>query len=547
MKLTESAEWRSLASHAARLENVPVKALFAEDGARPENYSIRAGALHFDYSRQRLDSSARAELLALAASADLAQWRQKMFAGESINLTENRAVLHVALRAGQQRSFSVNGRDVSSEVHQVLDRMQAFCADVHEGRAVGATGKRFTDVVNIGIGGSDLGPKMVVEALQPFADRGITGHFVSNVDGAVISDTLARLNPESTLIVVTSKTFTTQETLANAQAARRWLVDALGEDAVADHFAAVSTQADLVAEFGINVERMFGFWDWVGGRYSLWSAVGLPIALALGMDRFRELLAGAEAMDEHFESADAQENMPVMMALLGVWNTNFLRLPTQVVVPYCQYLCMLPAYLQQLEMESNGKSVHRDGSPVAAGTTPVLWGDTGTNGQHAFFQLLHQGTVAQPVDFILPVKHQHALDEQHHMLIANCLAQAAALMLGKDEAQVRAELSARGMSEEQIDAEWSHRHFPGSRPSTVILVDELTPKALGQLIALYEHKVFVQSVIWGINAYDQWGVELGKQLASQMLPDIGRRATGTHDEATNALLGHIHRLCSTDD
>lgn len=534
-------EWQALAQHALRLQGTRLAELFASQPDRAERFSATGPGLYLDYAKQRIDVAAWQGLLALAERTELQGWIQRLFAGEALNHTEGRAAMHMALRAPAGAGMTADGQPVSAEVAAVRAQMKRFVADVREQRWLGFDQQPISDVVNIGIGGSDLGPRMVVRALSP---RGQTPrlHFIANVDGGPISELLDSLDPATTLFVITSKTFTTQETMANAGAARRWLAAAGGEAAVARHFVAVSTNQSAVQDFGIHADNMFGFWDWVGGRYSLWSAVGLSIELALGSDAFDQLLAGAHAMDQHFRDRPLEENLPVILGLLGVWNRNFQKLPTHVVAPYLQALEYFPAWLQQLEMESNGKCVRRDGSPLAAAATPVLWGDCGTNGQHAFFQLLHQGVDAHPVDFILPVSSAHALVDQHQMLVANCLAQSAALAFGKSGDEVRRELTARGISGEALEAAIPHRRFEGNRPSNTLLMAALNPYTLGSLLALYEHRTFVQSVLWQINPFDQWGVELGKQLAGKVLAAIQSGQEGAVselDSSTQSLLARI--------
>jgi glucose-6-phosphate isomerase len=473
---------------------------------------------------------------------------RRMFSGERINSTEHRAVLHVALRNRSNRPIEVDGRDVMPGINAVLEHMRDFVARVRDGQWRGYTGKVITDVVNIGIGGSDLGPAMVCEALQPFAGDRIGVHFVSNVDATDITETLARVEPDTVLFVIASKTFTTQETMTNADSARRWfLASGASEADIARHFVAVSTNHQAVAGFGIDTANMFEFWDWVGGRYSLWSAIGLPIALYLGMDRFEQLLDGAHAMDEHFHAAPYEENLPVIMAMLGIWYANFFDAGTHAILPYDQYMARFPAYLQQGDMESNGKRVTRAGREVDYATGPIIWGEPGTNGQHAFFQLLHQGTRLVPCDFLAPMRSQNPLGLHHDILIANCFAQTEALMLGKTSAEVRQELQNEGLAEDAITALLPHKVFPGNRPTNTLLFDELDPRTLGMLIALYEHKIFVQGVIWGINSFDQWGVELGKQLAGTILPEL--RQSGPvdgHDSSTNSLIGHYRKFSGVE-
>jgi glucose-6-phosphate isomerase len=515
-----------------------MRELFASDPARAERFSLQVGDLLLDYSKNRITDETLALLLRLAQQADVAGWRERMFGGEKINNTENRAVLHVALRNRSNRPVMVDGEDVMPKVNAVIDKMGAFAEQVRSGAWRGYSGERITDVVNIGIGGSDLGPKMVVEALKPFQHPQLRAHFISNVDGAHVLEVLENLNPATTLFIVASKTFTTQETMTNAHRARAWfLAQAKSDQHIAGHFVAVSTNREAVTAFGIDPANMFEFWDWVGGRYSLWSAIGLPIVLAVGKERFEELLAGAHAMDEHFRSAPPERNMPLILALLGVWYGNYFGAESQVILPYDHYLRSLPAYLQQADMESNGKSVDRDGRPVDYATGPVIWGATGINGQHAFYQLLHQGTRLVPADFIVTVEPHTGLQAHHDILLANFLAQTEALMRGRSRSETEAQT--RQFVEQKV--------FEGNHPSNAILLRRLTPHALGMLIALYEHKIFVQGVIWNLNSYDQWGVELGKQLASRILPEL--RAAGdaaSHDASTNALINHVRRLRQPD-
>ncbi|MEP3266359.1 MAG: glucose-6-phosphate isomerase [Hyphomicrobiales bacterium] len=516
--------------------------LFERDPQRFKNFSVHAEGILLDYSKNQINQDVMDGLFALARERGVAERRQAMFAAEPINETEGRAVLHMALRAPRDADFSVDGKSVMGDIHGVLEAMEAFSNDVRKGAIKGATGKAFRDVVNIGIGGSDLGPVMVVSALEPYHD-GPRCHFVSNVDGAHMSDTLKDLDPETTLVLVCSKTFTTHETMTNAASARAWLSEALGEAAVKDHFAAISTNIAKVEEFGINAERIFGFWDWVGGRYSVWSAIGLSVMLAVGPAHFRRFLAGAHAMDKHFVEAPLEQNLPVILGLLGVWYRNFMDYPTHGVMPYDQRLSRFSAYLQQLDMESNGKQMGLDGVKVSHQTGPVIWGEPGTNGQHAFYQLIHQGTMVIPCDFLLAANAQEDLGDHHAILSANCFAQAEALMLGKTIEEVREELSASGMSDDAIEALAPHKVFPGNRPSNVLLYETLDPYRLGSLIALYEHKVFVQGVIWGVNSYDQWGVELGKQLAVRLLPMVRDGApVENKDSSTSGLIAALHQL-----
>ena len=535
--LPKSRAWRALAVHARELADVHLNDLFAADGGRAPSFSAEAAGLFLDYSKQRLTRETRDLLLDYAQQQELTGWIARLFAGEPLNHTEGRAAYHMALRAPRDAVMKVDGENVVPQVHDVLDRMAVFAERLRSGQWKGAKRKPITDVVNIGIGGSDLGPRMVAEALQPFAD-GPRTHFVANVDGAQLHRVLAQCVPATTLFIVTSKTFTTQETMANAAAARAWLVDALGEKAIPKHFAAVSTNLAAVADFGIAHANVFGFWDWVGGRYSMWSAVGLSLMIGLGPQRFRELLAGAHAMDEHFRSAPAEANLPVLMALVAFWNTNFLGATDQVIAPYAQRLEKFVSWLQQLEMESNGKRVNRAGEAIDYLTTPTLWGDVGTNGQHAFFQMLHQGTAVHPVDFVLIAKPDHPHAELNQLLLVNGLAQSKAMMRGKTAAEVRTELSAKGLSGAALEAAIPHRVFPGNRPSNTLLMPQLDAWHLGALCALYEHRTFALSVLWDVNAYDQWGVELGKQLAGTVLKAMqGERME--LDSSTQQLLRQV--------
>ena len=536
------AAFEELATHAAAVEPLHMRDLFAADPDRFDKLSARLDDLLIDYSKNRIVPGTIDLLVGLARAAGVEAWRERMFAGEPINATEGRAVLHVALRNVARRPFAVDGQDATLDVHAVLARCRAFADGVRSGQVKGATGAAFTDVVNIGIGGSDLGPAMVSLALAPYND-GPRIHYVSNVDGAHIHDTLARLDPATTLVIVASKTFTTLETMTNAETAKAWIAAALGPEAVSRHFAAISTAIPKVKAFGIEEHRAFGFWDWVGGRYSVWSAIGLPVMIGIGPERFEQFLAGGEAMDEHFRTAPLEKNLPVILALIGVWYRDLLGMPTHAILPYDQRLSRFPAHLQQLDMESNGKSVRKDGRPVARPTGPVVWGEPGTNGQHAFYQLIHQGTDTVPVDFLLAAEPHEQLSDHHAKLVANALAQAEALMRGKTAEEVRAELEAAGMAPEQIAALAPHKVFPGNRPSNTVLYRKLDPFTLGRLLALYEHKVFVQGVIWDINSFDQWGVELGKQLASELLPIVkGDAEPDGRDASTAGLIRHFRAL-----
>ncbi|MGE5475471.1 MAG: glucose-6-phosphate isomerase [Bacteroidales bacterium] len=531
---TQLPAWRALEAHARGLAPEQMRDMFARDPNRFGAFSLRLGDLLLDYSKNRIAHETMALLVDLARQSGLEDWRERMFSGQPINSTEHRAVLHVALRNRSNRPILVDGHDVMPGVNAVLAKMKDFAGRVRSGQWTGATGKRIATVVNIGIGGSDLGPVMVTEALKPYHQDGLAVRFVSNVDGTHVAETLKLCDPETTLFIIASKTFTTQETIANATTAKDWLVSALGVAAVPKHFVALSTNAEAVRAFGIDTANMFEFWDWVGGRYSLWSAIGLSIAVAIGFDAFEELLAGAHDMDEHFRTAKLDANMPVILALLGLWYNNFLGAQAYAVLPYDQYLHRLPAYLQQLDMESNGKGTARDGTVAEWQTGPIVFGEPGTNGQHAFYQLIHQGTKLIPCDFLASATTHNPVGEHHAMLLANFLAQPEALMRGKTLAEVKAE------NPKLTDAEAAHRVFTGNRPTNTLLYRTLDPRTLGKLIALYEHKVFVQGVLWDVNSYDQWGVELGKQLAKKILPELAADADATaHDSSTNGLLNTI--------
>jgi len=529
--LTQTPAWHALIAHRDAMTDVSIRDLFARDAGRAARFSLEAAGLFVDFSKHPITEETRDRLVALAQATEVEARRDAMFAGERINRTENRPVLHVALRDRSGKPRWVDGTDVTTQVAAVLDKMRRFSNAVREGAWRGHTGLPITDIVNIGIGGSDLGPNMVCEALKPYAHERLSMHFVSNVDGADIAEVLNRVEPETTLFVVSSKTFTTRETLVNARTARAWLLaSGAAESAVEKHFVAVSTHADAVAAFGIDPANMFEFWDWVGGRYSLWSAIGLPIALMAGMDAFEALLGGAYAMDRHFAEAPLACNLPVLLALIGIWHQNFRGTTSQLIAPYDNRLHRLPAYLQQLDMESNGKPVTLDGQRVGYATGPVIWGEPGTNGQHAFFQLLHQGTATIPADMIVCMRPHHRHAEHHDILVANCFAQSEALMNG------------------WCNADAPHRNFDGNRPTTTICLDTLDPASLGALIALYEHKVFVQGVVWGINSFDQWGVEFGKRLAVVIEAQLAAPdAEQSHDGSTNQLIDRYkaRRRCLT--
>ena len=537
-----SKTWQTLATHAERARDVHLRDLFASDPQRFSRFSLEHNGLLLDYSKQRLTAETLGALQGLWWVADMPGWINRLRAGEAINHTEGRAVLHHALRHQGTRPILQNGLDVMPQVHAVLEQMRRFCNALHSGEWRGATGEQVLDVVNIGIGGSDLGPKMATQALAAHHIPHLKVHYVSNLDGAHLATTLAGLSPRTTLFVIASKTFTTQETMQNAASARRWLVDALGEQAVRRHFVAVSTNLSGVAQFGIDPDHAFAFWDWVGGRFSVWSAIGLPLALAIGFENFERFLAGAAAMDAHFFEAPAERNLPFVLALLDVWNTDFLGAETRACLPYSQSLELLPRYLQQLEMESNGKRADRNGQDAGCPTSPILWGEAGTNGQHAFYQLLHQGGRLIPSDFIVSREADFPLPGHHEKLLANCFAQAEALMHGKTAEEVRAEMEAAHVPSTVIDRLLPYKVFPGNQPSTTLLLPRLDPYNFGQLIALFEHKVFALGMIWNLNSYDQWGVEYGKQLANRLLPIIeGRAPADGLDSSTAGLLAYCRR------
>jgi glucose-6-phosphate isomerase len=538
-------EWQALQAHATSIERHHLRQLFAADPKRHEALRLEALDFYYDFTRQRLTAETLALLLGLARASDLEGRIRALFAGEAVNSTERRAALHMALRNRSGRPMEAPGGDVMPEVRCELGRMREFVTGVHEGRITAANGARFTDVVNVGIGGSDLGIVMATEALGRFRNRAIRLHCVSNLDGVELAEVMEQVNPATTLVVVCSKTFTTQETLANATSARAWLAGELGEAAVGRHFVAVSTNHAAMDAFGIAPGARFTMWDWVGGRYSLWSAVGLSIALALGWEPFELLLQGGHDMDEHFRSAPLEKNLPVLMGLIGVWNSNFLNHDSLAVLPYDRRLHRFPAYLQQLEMESNGKSVHRDGRPVTHGTGTVVWGEPGNNAQHSFFQLLHQGTARVALDFIAPVNASSRFQAQHDLALANCLAQAEAFAFGQTELQVQADLEAKGVPVEEIARLLTHKVHVGNRPSSLILFPRLGPRTLGRLIAWYEHKVYVQSVIWDVNPFDQWGVELGKKLAGSMAPAVQQASWPDGPPHVQALLGAVGRWRGT--
>lgn len=543
-RLTALPAWQALITHHAAMQGTHMRDLFAQDPSRFDRFSLWFQEILFDYSKNRITTETMRILIELAQQAGLAEAITAMFSGQKINNTEARAVLHIALRNRSNRPILVDGQDVMPAVNQVLAKMRTFSEAIRSGQWRGYTGQAITDVVNIGIGGSDLGPKMVTLALTPYTRSNLRAHFVSNVDGTDIAETLKTLNPATTLFLVASKTFTTQETMTNAQSARAWLLaTAKDERAIAKHFAALSTNEKAVTAFGIDPQNMFEFWDWVGGRYSLWSAIGLSIAIAIGMDNFEALLAGAHAVDEHFRTTPFAQNIPVIMGLLGIWYNNFWDAQSHAILPYDQSMARFPAYFQQGDMESNGKSVTKLGEPVAYTTGPIIWGEPGTNGQHAFYQLIHQGTKLIPCDFLAPARSHNPLGNHHPILIANFLAQTEALMKGKTADEARTELTASGVSGAHLETLVAAKTFPGNRPSNSFLFRQLTPTTLGALIALYEHKIFTQGVIWDINSFDQMGVELGKQLAKAIEPElIGDTAVTSHDASTNGLISAFKQM-----
>ena len=546
--LTQCAAWKKLQLHYQEVEVTHLRQLFAEDQERFAKFSLTFGEILFDYSKHRITSTTLDLLIELARECGLKEKINAMFAGEKINSTEQRPALHIALRNRSNHPILVDGEDVMPQVNAVLEKMAVFCQKVRDGEWLGATGQPITDIVNIGIGGSDLGPLMVTEALKPYGHERLKVHYVSNVDATHLSETLRDLQPETTLFLIVSKTFTTQETMTNAHSAKQWLLNQIGtETAVSQHFVAISTNIELVSQFGINPDNMFEFWDWVGGRYSLWSAVGLSIALYIGMERFLELLTGAHQVDEHFRTAPFEKNIPVIMGLLGVWYNNFFAADTHVILPYDQYLHRFPAYFQQGDMESSGKRVTISGQTVNYSTGPIIWGEPGTNGQHAFYQLLHQGTKLIPSDFLAAIESQNPMGDHQEILLSNFFAQPEALMKGKTAEEVSAELEAEGMSQEQIEQLLPHKVFPGNRPSSSFLYQKLTPRTLGALIAFYEHKIFTQGAIWDINPFDQWGVELGKQLAKKILPELQQDVpVSSHDSSTNSLINYYRKNSSQD-
>ncbi|MCZ4065089.1 glucose-6-phosphate isomerase [Oxalobacter aliiformigenes] len=534
--LANTAVFQKLGKHAEKAGKWSLKELFRNDPGRFPAMTLTAGGLFLDFSKNFLTKETLSLLLELAKECDLEKIRDRMFEGDKINTTEHRAVLHTALRAPRYEKVLVDGKNVIPDIQAVLDQMRRFSEKIHSGEWKGFTGKPITDIVNIGIGGSDAGPRMVCQAMRPFHIKELNVHFVANVDGHDLDMVLNRVHPETTLFIIASKTFTTLETMLNAHSARSWFLNHGTIRDIQKHFVAISTNREAVEKFGIHHDNLFPFWDWVGGRYSVWSAIGLPVVLAIGYNHFTEFLAGAHAMDVHFRYAPLASNMPVLLGLTGIWNRNFLGCTSVSVAPYLQDLVSFPGYLQQLEMESNGKQVQKNGEPVTYGSCPVIWGNVGTNGQHAYFQLLHQGTEIIPVDFIVALSPHHTLAKHHSALLANCFAQSEALMKGKTADQVRADLEASGMSPQEIETQIPQRTFPGNRPSNTILMNVLRPETLGALMALYEHKTFVQGVIWNINSFDQWGVELGKVLAQTIQKELENNISEDHDSSTSGLI-----------
>lgn len=532
--LTDRNEWKNIEKHFNDIKDTHLRDLFADDSKRAETFSITDGDLLIDYSKNRITAQTMQLLNELASACNLKAEIEKMFTGEKINETENRAVLHTALRNIKRTPVRVDGADVMFDVTQVLDKMKRFSESVRTGAWKGFTGKKITDIVNIGIGGSDLGPVMAYEALKPYSDRSLSLHFVSNIDGTHISEVLLKVNPETTLFIIASKTFTTLETMTNAESAKKWLIEKIGDSkAVASHFVALSTNTSEVLRFGIDAKNMFGFWDWVGGRYSLTSAIGLSVCIAIGWDNFHEFLSGFNAMDEHFRKEPIEKNIPVILALLGIWYNNFFGAETHCILPYDQYMHRFAAYFQQGDMESNGKSVDKDGRPVAYQTGPIVWGEPGTNGQHAFYQLIHQGTKIIPCDFIGFALSHNAIGNHHDLFMANYFAQTEALAFGK---------TAETLVSEKIDPRLiAYKTFDGNRPTTSIMAKKLTPFVLGKLIAMYEHKIFVQGVIWNVFSFDQWGVELGKELAKKIYPELSSDVSNSHDSSTKMLIQYYKK------
>jgi glucose-6-phosphate isomerase (EC 5.3.1.9) len=544
MNPTTTKTWQSLLSHLEKIKTTHLRDLFTQDPERFQKFSLQFNDILVDYSKNRITEETIGLLIALAQEIDLSDAVKKMFAGDKINETENRAVLHVALRNRKNTPIYLDGQDVMPQVNEVLQKIKTFSEQIISGKLKGYTGKKISDLVNVGIGGSNLGPLMVTECLRPYAQEGLSVHFVSNVDGTHLAETLKKLNPETTFFMVASKTFTTQETMTNAFSARNWFLNqAKDPRQVAKHFVAISTNTEKVKAFGIDADNMFIFWDWVGGRYSLWSAIGLSIACYLGYENFAELLEGAFEMDCHFREAPFEKNIPVILGLIGIWYNNFFGAETEAILPYDQYMRRFPAYFQQGNMESNGKSIDRNGNKVTYQTGPIIWGEPGTDGQHAFYQLIHQGTKLIPADFLVPVISHNPLGEHHNILLSNFFAQTEALMKGKTKEEVIEELKKEGKTDKEIQRLYPFRVFEGNKPTNSILFKKLTPRVLGNLIALYEHKIFVQGVIWNIFSFDQWGVELGKQLAQKILPELqDKRPVNSHDSSTNGLINAFKKM-----
>ena len=542
-EINKSMQWKKLEKLAKKMRKIEMRDMFEKDNKRAEKYTLELENMLVDFSKNRIDDKVFKALLGLAKKAKIRNKIMDMFEGKKINITENRAVLHVALRNKENTPIYVDGENVMPEINKVLAKIKSFSEAVRLGEFVGYTGKKLTNIVNIGIGGSDLGPKMAVEALKKYMPNEMNCYFISNIDGTACAEVLNKVDPETTLFIVCSKTFTTIETLTNARTCRKWLIDALGEHATSKHFVAVSTNTKEVENFGIDVENMFEFWDFVGGRYSMWSAIGLIIAIAVGYDNFEKMLSGANAMDNHFKTADLDKNIPVVLALISIWYNNFFGIRNHVVVPYDQYLTYLPAYLQQLIMESNGKYIDLDNRFIKYQTSPVIFGGAGTDVQHSFFQLLHQGTSFIPCDFIIPAISHNEMGEHHEILLANILAQSEALMMGKTTKEAAEELKAKGLSKDEVNKLKKYKTFKGNRPSNTIIFKKIDPFALGMLVAMYEHKTYVEGVVWNIASFDQMGVELGKQLALRILPELqGNKDDVKHDCSTSALIGLIKRL-----
>ena len=545
--INKSSSWKALNSHFKKMKSIHMRDLFIKENNRFNKYHIQYEDFLVDFSKNRITDETLNLLTNLAKEAKLEDWRDRLFSGDKINFTENRSALHIALRNKSQKAILLDGKDIMPNVKKVLRQMKIFSSDIRSGKFKGYTGKKIKSVINIGIGGSDLGPAMICEALKSYGAKDITPYFVSNVDGADIAQTLELCDPETTLFIVASKTFTTQETMTNAYSARTWLLKHLKDrQSIKNHFVAISTNGAAVDKFGIDKENMFEFWDWVGGRYSLWSAIGLSISIFIGMDNFEKLLNGAHDIDNHFKDAPLNKNIPVILALIGVWYINFFKFNTHAILPYDQGLSLFPSYLQQADMESNGKFIDRNGNKIKYHSGPILWGESGTNGQHAFYQLIHQGTEVVPSDFIMPIHSHYSIgnngNEHHKILIANCIAQTQSLMMGKTNKEARKELKNQNLDENMIKILTPHKTFEGNRPSTSILFDKLTPKSLGRLIAIYEHKIFTQGVIWNINSFDQWGVEYGKQIAKLVLLKlIEPNETSGFDSSTNNLINYTKK------